>query len=73
MSTRATLPGRQMPFVSPASLCDPPEVKQAVAKAEENATRGRSAKTAQDREYYERMSRKWLGIAEDWRVIVDGR
>ncbi len=44
-----------------------------MAKAEENATRARSAKTAQDREYYERMSRKWLGIAEDWRVIVDGR
>jgi len=65
--------GRHMPFVSPASLREPPEVKQAVAKAEENATRARSAKTAQDREFYERMSQKWLGIAEDWRVIVDCR
>jgi hypothetical protein len=73
MSTRSTLPGRHMPFVSPASLREPPEVKQAVANAEENATRARSAKTALDREFYERMSRTWLGIAEDWRVIVDGR
>jgi len=71
MSTR--MRGRHMPFVSPASLREPPEVKQAVAKAEENATRARSAKTAQDREFYERMSQKWLGIAEDWRVIVDCR
>jgi len=61
----------QIPFVSPASLREPPEVIQAVAKAEESATRARSAKTAEDREYYERMSRKWLDIAEDWRVIVD--
>jgi hypothetical protein len=71
MSTPSALPGRQMPFVSPASLREPPGAKQAVAKAEENATRARVAKTAQDREFYERMSRKWLGIAEDWRVIVE--
>ena len=62
-----------MPFVSPASLREPPEVKQALTKAEENAVRARSAKTAQDREYYERMRRTWLGIADGWRVIVDVR
>jgi len=73
MSTRSTLLARPTPFVSPASLREPPEVKQAVAKAEENATRARSAKTAQDREYYERMNRKWLDVAEHWRVIVDAR
>ena len=73
MSTRSTLLGRHTPFVSPASLREPPEVKQVVAKAEENATRARSAKTAHDREYYERMSRKWLDVAEHWRVIVDAR
>jgi hypothetical protein len=54
-------------------LREPPEVKQAVAKAEENAAQARSAKTAQDREFYERMSRKWLDVAEHWRVIVDAR
>lgn len=69
MSTRITLPGRDMPFVSPASLRESLEAKQAVAKAEENATRARSAKTAEDREYYEQMSRKWFFIAEHWRMI----
>ena len=52
MSTRSTLLGRH---------------EQAVAKAEENATRARSAKSAEDREYYERMSQKWLDVAEHWR------
>jgi len=73
MSTRSALRARHTPFVSPASLREPPEVKQAVAKAEENAAQARSAKTAQDREFYERMSRKWLDVAEHWRVIVDAR
>ena len=73
MSTQSTLLARDLPFVSPASLREPPEVKQALTKAEENATRARSAKTAEDREYYERMSRKWLDVAEHWRVIVDAR
>jgi hypothetical protein len=49
---------RRMPFVPAASLCEAPEVKQALAKAEENAARAPSANNAQDREYYERMSRK---------------
>jgi len=66
MSTQSTLLARDIPFVSPASLREPPE-PQAVAKAEENATRARSAKTAQDREFYERMSRKWLDVPEHWR------
>jgi len=52
MSTRSTLLGRH---------------EQAVAKAEENAIQARSAKTAQDREYYQQMSRKWLDVAEHWR------
>jgi hypothetical protein len=62
---------RHKPFVPAAGLREVPEVKQALAKGEENAARARSAKTAQDREYYERMSRTWLGIAHAWRVIAD--
>jgi hypothetical protein len=46
-----------------------PEVVQALAKAEENAKLAAQAKTADDRDYYERMRRKWLAIAEGWRVI----
>ena len=71
MSTQSTLLARDIPFVSPASLREAPDVKKALAKAEENAVRARSAKTAQDREYYERMGRKWRAIADGWRVIAD--
>jgi hypothetical protein len=45
------------------------QVKQAVAKAEVNARLAAQARTNKDREYYERMGRKWLGIADGWRVI----
>jgi hypothetical protein len=48
---------------------EPPEVKQALAKAEECAKLAASAKSFKDRDYYERMQRKWFGIAEGWRVI----
>jgi hypothetical protein len=45
------------------------EIKQALAKAEECARKAALAKTAKDRDYYDRMHRKWLGIADRWRVI----
>jgi hypothetical protein len=45
------------------------EVQQALAKAEENEWSAARAKTARDRAYYERMRRKWLGLAESWRII----
>jgi hypothetical protein len=50
---------------------DPPEVKQALAKAAECAKKAALARALEDRDYYERMQRKWLGIAEGWRVIVE--
>jgi hypothetical protein len=48
-----------------------PEVKQALAKAEEYAARAASAKDSQERERCERMRRKWFGIADGWRVIAE--
>ncbi len=51
----------------PSPMTD--QVKQAVAKAEENARLAAQARTDKDRDYYDRMRRKWLGIAEGWRVI----
>jgi hypothetical protein len=45
------------------------EIKQALAKAEECARKAALSKTAKDRDYYDRMHRKWLGIADGWRVI----
>jgi hypothetical protein len=59
---------REVKMHGPSS--DPPEVKQALAMAEECAKKAALAKTPKDRAYYERMQRKWLGIAEGWRVIV---
>jgi len=47
-----------------------PEVKQALAKAEEYAARAATATTFTQRDYYERLNRKWLAIADSWRVIT---
>ncbi len=50
---------------------DAPEVKEAMAKAAECANLAAQAKTAKDRQHYERLRRKWLGLADGWRFIVD--
>jgi hypothetical protein len=52
-------------------LSEAPEVIQALAKAEEYARLAESAKNANDRNDYERLRRKWLGIADGWRVITE--
>jgi hypothetical protein len=52
------------PEVSERAMPEEPEVKQALAKAEECAKKAALAKTPKDRAYYERMQRKWLGIAD---------
>jgi hypothetical protein len=43
----------------------------ALAKAKECAKLAAAAITKKDRDYYERMHRKWLGVAEGWRVITE--
>ncbi len=48
---------------------DTPEVKQALAKAKECAKQATLAKTDNDRNFHERMRRKWLGLADGWRMI----
>ncbi len=50
-------------------LSDTPEVMQAKAKAEECAKLAALAKTDKDRNFHERMRRKWLDLADGWRVI----
>jgi hypothetical protein len=50
-------------------LSDTSEAKQALAKAKECAEKAAQAKTAKDRDYYDRMRRKWIGIADGWRLI----
>jgi hypothetical protein len=48
-----------------------PEVAAALAKAREYEALVAAAKDAKKRDYYARMSRKWFGIADGWRVITD--
>ena len=48
---------------------DAPEVRRALAKAKECAKLAALAKTDNDRDFHERMRRKWLGLAVGWRVI----
>ncbi len=55
----------------PSRVDEAPEVKQALVKAEEYAAQAASVKDSQERERCERMRRKWLGIADGWRVIME--
>jgi hypothetical protein len=48
-----------------------PEVIQALAKADEYGRLAAQTKTAKDRNDYERLRHKWLGIADGWRVIAE--
>lgn len=59
---RIGLVGKQADVVSP-------EVFEALSKAEEYARLAASAPTAKERAFYERMGRKWLGIADGWKFI----
>ena len=51
-------------------MSEAPEVKQAMTKADEYTALASSAKSKKDRNYYQRMRRKWLGVADGWRFIV---
>jgi hypothetical protein len=45
------------------------ELTAALAKAEEYEKLASSAKTPEERDYYDRMQRKWLGIADGWKIL----
>ena len=45
------------------------EVMQAFARAEECAKQATLAKADKDRDFHERMRRKWLDLANGWRMI----
>jgi hypothetical protein len=54
-----------------APSTEAPEVKEAMAKVEEYAALAATAKSRKDRDHYEKMRRKWLGLAEGWRLIAE--
>ncbi len=47
-------------------LSKTPEVKQALAAAQEYAILVATTKSVKEREYFERMRQTWLGVADDW-------
>lgn len=50
---------------------DASDIEEALLKAAEYEKMAATAKSAAERNHYERMQRKWLGIAEGWRFIND--
>jgi hypothetical protein len=48
-----------------------PEIIQALQKAQEYADKAAAAKTPKERAEYDRLWRKWTGIANGWRVILE--
>ena len=58
-------------LVDPNRWSDVPQVDDCFIKAVENSERAASAKRAADRDFYLRMERKWLGLAEGLRWIAD--
>lgn len=60
----------QKPLAVAPAVEDAPEVKQALTKAQEYGKLAAEAVEPRKREYFLRMERKWLGIADGWRVIA---
>jgi hypothetical protein len=61
----------EKPWAGIPAVEEAPEVKQALGKAQEYAKLAAEALDPRKREYFLRMERKWLGIADGWRVIAN--
>ncbi len=48
-----------------------PEIEDCFIKAVENSEHAASAKRAADRDFYLKMERKWLAMADGFRWITD--
>jgi hypothetical protein len=62
---------RDAMLVDPDKWSDVPEIEDCFIKAVENSERAASAKHEAERDFYLRMERKWLRIAEGYRWITD--
>ena len=60
-----------------AVLCDPsrwsdvPQVEDCFLKAAENAERAAAASRDEERQFYLKLEKKWLGLADGFRRIAD--
>ena len=66
----AELPHGQSDPASPRPA-EAPEVREAMANAERFAALAEAERNTKQKDFYERMSRKWRGIAEGYRFIVE--
>jgi hypothetical protein len=58
-------------LVDPEQWSELPEIEDCLLRAVENSERAASAKHAKDRDFYLRIERKWLGLADGFRWIAD--
>ena len=47
------------------------ELEAALAKVEEHSQAMATAKNSDERAWHDRMRRKWMGLAEGWRMISE--
>ncbi len=58
-------------LVPPDRWSDVPEIEDCFLKAVENAEHAAAAKKDEQRQFYLRMERKWLGLADGYRFISE--
>jgi hypothetical protein len=58
-------------LADPNNWSDDPEIENCFIKAKENSERAERAKSLEERESYLRMERKWLGIADGLKWMVE--
>ena len=58
-------------LVDPDHWSEVPEIEDCFIKAAESSERAARAKRAADRDFYLRMERKWLGLADGFRWIAE--
>jgi len=62
---------REATLAPPERWSDVPEVEECFLKAMENAEQAAAAKKHEQRDFYHRMERKWLGLAEGYRFLSE--
>ena len=62
---------RETILASPERWSDLPEIEDCFLKATENAQRAAAAQKREKREFYHRMERKWLALAEGYRFLSE--
>jgi hypothetical protein len=62
---------RDAVFCDPERWSDVPQVEDCFLKAAENAERAAAASRDEERQFYLKLEKKWLGLADGFRRIAD--